>query len=600
MQAEAAGVSPPGAAERVLEKQERLIGWEIADRIAGLTLKLAIGAAALALAAAIGLAAWSASQASGTVIEPFDSAPALVAQGLGGEAIANELVSRVTAMQYDAGNDRPRRESSSGADRINVVIPQTGISIGEAQRLLREWLGHETHVSGGLRPTPDGKLALSLRVDGRSVPVTPPPADQLGSADAWIGAGAQAALRETDPYRYATWLINNSQADEAAGLYRRLSRTGSAADRAWAWIGLGNVFRGRGDLAGALDADRWAVTLAPDSDSVLVNVASTQRYLGHDELARADMLAALRVPGHRSWRPIRVAARAMQAASWRDDWLTAASQFESVLAAVPPGATQGYPPGLVIVYGRALARLHEPQRAMRFTPDIPPLSGSLQFEMRATQLAEAGHWPELEALAAQPFRLPASVAGIAPQLDRTLRQPWLAYAMAHNGKTAEARQILSATPLDCYLCLRTRGEVAALAGDAGEADRWFAEAVRQGPSLADADQEWAQARLARGDLGGALALARQASRKAPAWADPLKLEGDVLARQGDLEGAVRVYNAAEPKAPGWGGLRLAHGEALARLRLRPAALAQWRDAARRELAPAERSRVQALLGTPAV
>ena len=201
----------------MLEKQERLIGWEIADRSAGFVLKVAIGVAVVALAAGVGLAAWSASQASGTVIEPFDSAPALVAQGLGGEAIANELVSRVTAMQYEAGSDRPRRQSSSAADRINVVIPQTGISIGEAQRLLREWLGHETHVSGALRPAPDGKLTLSLRVDGRSVAVTAPPADQQGSAEAWIAAGAEAALRETDPFRYATAMTNQGRDGRGRG-----------------------------------------------------------------------------------------------------------------------------------------------------------------------------------------------------------------------------------------------------------------------------------------------------------------------------------------------------------------------------------------------
>ena len=371
-----------------------------------------------------------------------------------------------------------------------------------------------------------------------------------------------------------------------------------ATDQAFAWNGLANLYVGRGDLAAAVGANQAALRLAPNFDSISNQATAAQRLLGHDEQAFAYAQAALRLA--KGGKPLRIAVRQVQAAPWRNDWVTEARQLEYMVDMTPPGERQSYPPGLVVFYGRALARLHEPGRATQFTPEIVPLSGSQAFEMRAAQLDEAGLWPELEALAQQPFRLRPGLEGIAPQLDRILRLPWLAYAMARNGKAAEAREILGPTPLDCYFCLRMRGVVAALAGDAGESDRWFAEAVREGPSLADADYEWAQARLARGDLGGALVMARQAARKAPGWADPLKLEGDILVRQGDLEGALRLYLAAEPKAPGWGGLRLAHGEALARLGRREAALAQWRDAAHMELTPAERTRAQALIRTPSV
>jgi tetratricopeptide (TPR) repeat protein len=591
MEAEADGAPPSGVAVRVLQKQEQLIGWEIADRRASFALKAAAGVVAAALALGLGFAAWNASQASGTVIEPFDSAPALVAQGLGGEAIASELVSRMTAMQVAAGSDRPRRQSSSGADKINVVIPETGVSIGEAQRLLREWLGHETHVSGALRPTPDGKLAFALRVDGRNVPVAPPPPDQLASADAWILAGAEAAVRETDPYKYATWLSQQGRMDEAAGVYRRLVRAGSPEDQGWAWSGLASVYVNEVDLAAAWEADLSARRLAPTLDTVLTGMTNIQRILGHDEQARFYAQEGLRLGRLRhdvGRHALRVAARSVQAGPWSDDWLATARAFETVVGLQRSGESAGYPPGLVPLYGRALARLHEPQRAMRFTPDLDPLSGSVNFDMRATQLDQAARWAELEALAAQPFHFPPGIL-LAPQMDRVVRVPWLAYAMARNGKAAEARAILGPTPLDCYFCLRMRGVVAALAGDAAEADRWFAEAVRQGPSLADADYEWAQAKLARGDAAGALVLAREAARKAPVWADPPKLEADLLARRGDLGDAVRLYEAAEQKAPAWGALRLAHGDALARLGRPGPAVSQWRTAAGLELTPAERA-----------
>jgi tetratricopeptide (TPR) repeat protein len=591
MGAEASGKAPEGVAAGLLADQRRLIRWEIADRRAAFGLKVAAALTSMALAVTLALAAWSASRASGTVIEPFDTAPALVAHGLDGESVANELVGRVTAMQVAAGSDRPRRESSSGGDRIDVVIPQTGVSIGEVQRLLRAWLGDETYVSGALRPAPEGKLSLSLRIDGKSVPVTPPPPEQQGSADAWIAAGAEAALRETDPYRYATWVTNQGRLTEAERVYRRLIRAGSPEDQAWAWLGLANVFSGRGDMAEALAANANAVRLAPTVDAIVAGMTDRQRLLGHDEWAHFYAQQALRVTDRRD--PGKVAARAVQAALRRNDWQTAAREFERLMARQTAGDPQ-YAPGFVAAYGRALARLHEPRRAMRFTADRDPHGWSLDFDMRATQLALDLRWQELEAIAAQPFRLTAAREQSAAN-DSILRLPWLAYAMARNGKAAEAREIVGSTPLDCYFCLRVRGWVAALGGAPAEADRWFAEAVRQGPSVADADYEWAEVRLARGDVAGALALARTAARKAPGWADPLKMQGDILASRGELEAAVRLYTAAEGKAPRWGGLRLAHGQALAGLGRREAAEAKWRAAAGMELSGADRARVTALL-----
>src|SRR5205085_7968966 len=142
----------------------------------------------------------------------------------------------------------------------------------EAQRLLRGWLGKETHVSGALRPTPDGKLELALRVDGRSVPVTAPPPEQQASPDAWIAAGAEAALRESDPYRYATSLTNQGRFDPAEAILRRLTRAGSPEDQAWAWRALGDIYRAKADLPATLEAENAARRLAPGLDSVIVGM----------------------------------------------------------------------------------------------------------------------------------------------------------------------------------------------------------------------------------------------------------------------------------------------------------------------------------------
>jgi hypothetical protein len=63
-----------------------------------------------------------------------------------------------------------------------------------------------------------------------------------------------------------------------------------------------------------------------------------------------------------------------------------------------------------------------------------------------------------------------------------------------------AETLINTTPLDCYLCVRVRGQIAALRHDASATDHWFAEALRLAPSLPSAESEWGEALLARGDL----------------------------------------------------------------------------------------------------
>src|SRR5205085_335834 len=108
------------------------------------------------------------------------------------------------------------------------------------------------------------------------------------------------------------------------------------------------------------------------------------------------------------------------------------------------------------------------------------------------------------------------------------------------------------TPLDCYGCVRVRGLIAALAGDAAGADHWYAEAARQGPSLPFAEAEWAQALLERGDAAGAISKAATASRKGPHFADPVEVWGEALLKTGDAKGAAVKFADADKYAPRWG------------------------------------------------
>jgi tetratricopeptide (TPR) repeat protein len=116
------------------------------------------------------------------------------------------------------------------------------------------------------------------------------------------------------------------------------------------------------------------------------------------------------------------------------------------------------------------------------------------------------------------------------------------------GHIQAAQTLIAATPLDAYDAVRERGRVAAALGDAAGADRWFAEAVRQAPSLPFAYRDWAEALLARG----------QPDR----FADVAELEGEARLAKKDYAGAVAAFARADKLAPNWARNHLFWGEAL--------------------------------------
>jgi tetratricopeptide (TPR) repeat protein len=149
------------------------------------------------------------------------------------------------------------------------------------------------------------------------------------------------------------------------------------------------------------------------------------------------------------------------------------------------------------------------------------------------------------------------------QLRAVWIQPLVALATAKTGDAAGAEALISATPLDCYLCVRIRAQIAAMQHDWPTAERWFAEAVRQAPSLPFAYSEWGDMRLSKGDVNGALEQFAAAHEHGPHFADPLKGWGDALARQGQWSSALAKYEEALEYAPHWKDLRAAR-EAAAR------------------------------------
>ncbi|MBW8709355.1 MAG: hypothetical protein JF627_08880, partial [Alphaproteobacteria bacterium] len=117
----------------------RFSGWAKA------VFELSVGLLVLALVAGISLMVWNAAHSDGLVIESFTVPPDMAAKGLTGQAIAGQLTDKLSQLQTATDSNRAARSYANdwGGD-IKVEIPDTGVSIGEAYRFLKSWLGHET------------------------------------------------------------------------------------------------------------------------------------------------------------------------------------------------------------------------------------------------------------------------------------------------------------------------------------------------------------------------------------------------------------------------------------------------------------------------
>ena len=194
MEAEASGDAPEGVAHEVLRKQSTLLsrqstltGWQIASERAGFALKVLTGLAGLTAATALAVMVWQASRADGVILEPFTVPPALAAEGISGQVVAGEVLDELARLRAETVGPGEERDYANDWGRsIKVSIPTTGVSLGDLQDALRQWLGHETHISGELYRTPTG-LALRARIPGRPGLKVDGPADALEASAQTLG-----------------------------------------------------------------------------------------------------------------------------------------------------------------------------------------------------------------------------------------------------------------------------------------------------------------------------------------------------------------------------------------------------------------------------
>ena len=578
----------------------RLRWGRLADRVRVL-LQLMTALAGLAVIMAVGGMAWTASQQRGLVVTPFTVPAELAQRGYDGQALASRFLDRLGQLEEQSYSVRTSLAFHGAEQReLKLAIPETGVSLGEVQRLLGQLLGHEVHVDGQVEASGDA-VTLAVRSGDEPLISVAGPAADMG---ALVDKAADQAFARSQPYRYARYLQISGHIPEALARYQALALSGDAEDRAWATEAWGALIARQGDLAAGAAKQYAGARAAPDFVLYWGNLVGIEAALGHDEAALRAALREEAAAASGRTGQLGAAARRFMEFGAREDHARLTGDFQQ--AAVHGAAEDAlwpvveHLPILRLIFhqlqdqAELSAQAHDAGFAAAMVRNIgdsrslldaqaPDARREIAAELNivAAQIAASREdwstaWRQdaaalalLKATNADATLITAtatvatatSAAAARPRETMTTTAATAA-AAARAGHPAEARALAASLPADCYPCARARAAIAEANHDLPGAARAFAEAVRLAPSLPFAYVEWGRLRLAHGDPAGAIAEAAQAQKAGPDYADASELWGDALMAQRDYAGAITRFAAADKDAPRWGRNHLNWGEAL--------------------------------------
>ena len=237
----------------------------------------------------------------GVVVESFDAPPALAERGLTGKVVASGVLDELNRLQSVTRTTAVKRDlSTAWSSEVKLVVPETGISVGEISRLLKARFGHDLHINGDLVQTEEAELALTVRGDGIA------PKTFLGSRAGLATLTTNAAeyvYAQSEPVPWAYYLQNAQRNDEAIAFCRYRFASADKADRPYLLNVWANALAAKGgSVRESLELYRFALKLKPDYWVAYNNVMNALWILGDEEGAWRvgnDMLAAAVRAAHR-------------------------------------------------------------------------------------------------------------------------------------------------------------------------------------------------------------------------------------------------------------------------------------------------------------
>lgn len=559
--------------------------------------EIVLGIVILLIFFGIASAVWSAAHDNGLVIESFSVPPDFQSRGLNGQVVASQLLDRLSAMQAQTNSSRaPSSYTNDWGKDIKVQIPDTGVSIGELNSYLRDWLGSATHISGEIYRDGDN-VTVTTRVGTIAISATGAQSD----FSKLLQKVAEGVYRQTQPYRYAVYLESINREKESEAAYLKLIQTGSQQDKAWAYIGLSTIYQSRNDYPRSFIVLDKALTVQPDFVMSYGNIAGEQGNLQHDEASYRAMRKVVELIQRGESSGMSAGALASSVAQARASVFAATGDFQQQLAEdkrsenIPGVGNQSerFRDDEIVAYGF----MHDGKSA-RDVLALLPLTADLNIQLNRKANMLVVHsvlqeWADQSAICAQ-LETELVRFGPAGTAFRTRVLPSLkAQAQAGLGNFKDAEATIAKTPLDCDLCVRMRGRIAMMQHRWDAAAHWFAMMSARSPSIPFADSDWGMMLLAKGDPGAAIKKFKSAHEKGPHYADPLEGWGEALMMKNRSDQAIAEFEEAAEYAPNWGRLHMKWGEALLYTGDRQAARKQFSLARGLDLTPSEKMELSA-------
>jgi tetratricopeptide (TPR) repeat protein len=572
-------------------------------------LKLVFGlsSAFVAAAFAVGVIAlvWNARESTGLVIQPLSTPPDFAQRGLDGTVLAQRLLDKLNGYISEAD-----KWSFRSADNISgnwgndskVQIPDTGVSVFELTRFLRQSLGHETGMSGEVYRTGNG-IALTVRV-GDNPGVTFE--GREGDIDTLLSQAAQELLKQTQPYRYVWALYSEGKpASAVVRVAAQLVADASAKERPWLQSAEEQLVEFSGDFHEGVALSKETAELAPGNPSGFIDLAPGEWALGHLENARTHIEHAERLllsGSQTDFAQSGIPFLVDNCRSFSSDVRGAYS--DAIVADIAQSKTGTFDldvsgPGTL---ANDLALDHDTRAARTVLAQHPRLSDDilLQGEYITTTgpdmpafytEATAGNWAAARAIIERTDAVLARRNDVN-DVRHSLVWPWLAYALVQTGDLQKAEALIAKAPLDCTLCLEMRGRIAEAAGNRSKAAEWYRRAIADAPSVPFAATDSGRMALRHGDYEGAIAQFADAIRRSPHYPDALELWGETLMQQSRSDLALAKFAEAEKFAPNWGRLHLRWGEALSFVGRKEEARKQFGLAGGLDLSVSDRSALE--------
>jgi tetratricopeptide (TPR) repeat protein len=570
------------------------------DQMKG-AMQIMLVAAGLLIVFGVATAMWNASQADGLVIEAFSVPPSYLQTGVTGKVVADAITAKLFAIRrvaiensFSATND----VSADRGDEVRVEIPETGISISEAMRYLRNWLGHERHVSGSVSELVHGNITIAIDIAGAE-PISVTGAD-LGVLEDQI---AEKVFAQIDPVNTVIYLEVGGRSAEAYAFATRYAP--SVTDPAMASDAYGlwsDATAGvTGNIPLAVARARLGTELDPKIAVTRLELADHLSELGHDE----EALKEYRIVSSMNGADQAAIKQESAFVVIREYAARAVAYFLGDFASDPATACNDHCSlsDKAVLRAEARANQHDPREADRLLKEAESAGDTGATDASSVRYradADRGNW------SAALLEVSAAIRSYTTQkghekshtaISEVRYEPLRSKAEAHLGLFAEAHRTIDATPRDCYDCDRARGTVDALEGRSNAAAFWYARAIEEAPSIPFAYADWGEMLLRKGDCTAAIAKFASANEKSPHFADPLEMWGEALIAKNRSDLALAKFAEAAKYAPNWGRLHLKWGEALLWAGDRNGAARQFATAEALQLEPSERSELARAGGT---